>query len=143
MKSQASFTILMDRLERFSVVLLRLLLGAAFIAAAMTGGAMNFPPAAQLPAAVVWLVKAAEIMAGIALIIGFRIRLVALTCGALLLLLALSVMKSVGSLPGMLVLVAAVSAFVLATRDSHPWSLDYFFSGDWLPVFRLHGQGKS
>jgi putative oxidoreductase len=83
MKSRASFTILMDQLERFSALLLRLALGAAFIAAAVdcirftrAGGEVTFLHSFQLPAVLVWAAIALEIMTGCALIVGFHIRAV-------------------------------------------------------------------
>jgi uncharacterized membrane protein YphA (DoxX/SURF4 family) len=147
MKSQARFTILMNRLERFSAVLLRFALGAAFIAAAIdclrfrrAGGAVRMLPAFEPSAVFVWLVIASGIIAGIVLIVGFRIRIVALTCGTLLLLRALAmiaVTDSSLSLTAQLI-ASAAGAFALACRDLHPWSLDYFLGGDWPPVYGLH-----
>src|SRR5262249_44000156 len=105
------------------------------------GGEVTFLHSFQLPAALVWAAIALEIMTGCALIVGFHIRAVALTCGTLLLLLALPMiaMTSFSLSLAALVITAAAGAFVLAARDSHPWSLDYFFSGDWLPIYRPHG----
>ena len=78
--------------------------------------------------------------AGVALIVGFHIRAAALTCGMLLLLLAAMIVVTGFSLSlAALVIAAAAGAIVLAARTSHPWSLDYLLSGDWLPIYKLHG----
>jgi uncharacterized membrane protein YphA (DoxX/SURF4 family) len=147
MKSQARFTILMDRPARFSAVLLRLALGVAFIAAGIdclrfrrAGGAVRMLPSFELSAVVVWLIIASGIIAGIALVVGFRIRVVSLTCGTLLLLPALAMIAVTDSSLSLtaLLIASAAGAFALAGRNSHPWSLDYFLGGDWLPVYGLH-----
>lgn len=70
-------------------------------------------------------------------VVGYHIRAVTLVCGLLLSLRALAMMVVSLPLAG-LIFAAAAAAFVLAAREAHPLSLDYFFSGDWLPVYMPH-----
>lgn len=139
-KYQASWITWQDRLERWSAVLLRLALGATFIAAAIAciqfrraGGEVVLPLSLHLPTTIVWASITLELLTGGVLIVGYHIRAVTLACGLLLLLRALATMVVSLSLAG-LIFSAAAAAFILAARSSHPWSLDYFFSGDWLPI---------
>ena len=85
-------------------------------------------PPAIVPA-IVWIVTIAEIVLGLSLILGFRIRLVALASGTLLLLFALGMTVGTGfkSALNASVFSASAGAFLLAAAGSDAWSLDPAF----------------
>jgi uncharacterized membrane protein YphA (DoxX/SURF4 family) len=82
-------------------------------------------PTAWMPA-VGWGVTLAEVGCGLALLVGFQTRKVAMASGLLLLVFACGMTLGVGiKAPfNSSVFVASVGAFLLATRLPDPWSLD-------------------
>jgi thiosulfate dehydrogenase [quinone] large subunit len=85
-------------------------------------------PRAIVPA-IVWIVTIAEIVLGLSLFLGFRIRLVAFVSGVLLLLFALGMTIGTGlkSALNASVVSASAGAFLLATAGCHARSLDPAF----------------
>jgi uncharacterized membrane protein YphA (DoxX/SURF4 family) len=82
-------------------------------------------PTAWMPA-VSWGVTLAEVACGLALIVGFQTRRVAVVSGLMLLAFALSMTMSLGiKAPfNYSVFSASAGAFLLATGTDNPWSID-------------------
>jgi uncharacterized membrane protein YphA (DoxX/SURF4 family) len=82
-------------------------------------------PRAIVPA-IVWTVTVAEIILGIALLLGFATRRVAVWSGALLLLFGFGMTIGTGlkSALNASVFSASAAAFALSTMEHFPWSVD-------------------
>lgn len=138
------------RVGEYSSVFLRLALGASFLSAVADrfglwgpfgqpnvawGNFARFvaytaklnwflPPAAITPLA--WLATCAEFFLGAALLLGISTRVSALLSGLLLLLFALAMTFALGikSPLNLSVFSASAGAFLLASCENYPWSLD-------------------
>lgn len=92
-------------------------------------------PARLIPSAA-WIATAGEAAFGIALILGFRTRLAAFASGLLTLVFGLAMVLAIGVKAPLNYSVFAFSAgaFLLATLDSYPWSVDSLLSSNAGPV---------
>ena len=142
----------MNRLANFSSVFLRLALGASFLSAVAdrfglwgTFGEPNiawgdfthftaytakinwFVPQAAVPV-LAWTATLAELLLGLALILGFYTRFAAVLSGILLLLFAVTMTLALGVKAPLndSVFSASASAFLLAVCSRLPFSLDAF-----------------
>ena len=87
-----------------------------------------FVPLPMIPA-LAWFSTCAEIVLGVALILGFFTRAMAFLCGVLLLLFSLAMAFALGlkSPLDASVFSASAAAFLLATAERYPFSVDSFF----------------
>jgi thiosulfate dehydrogenase (quinone) large subunit len=106
--------------------------------AAYTGQLNPWAPALLIPP-VAWFVTVAEIVFGIALLLGLRTRAVALASGVLLGLFGLGMTVGTGlkSALNNSVFAASAGAFALATERSYRWSLDALLAS------RERGEGEA
>jgi uncharacterized membrane protein YphA (DoxX/SURF4 family) len=137
-------------MAKFSSVFLRLALGIAFLSAVAdrfglwgvyghpnvawgnyaryvdyTARLNWFLPAAMIPALAI-VATAAEILLGLLLVLGWKIRIAALLSGVLLIIFALTMTVAMGVKAPLdaSVFSAAAGALLLATRANSPFSLD-------------------
>jgi uncharacterized membrane protein YphA (DoxX/SURF4 family) len=105
--------------------------------AAYTGQLNPWAPAVLIPP-LAWFVTVAEIVFGIALLLGLRTREVALASGVLLGLFALGLTVGIGlkSALNYSVFAASAGALALATERSYRWSLDALLAS------RARGEGE-
>lgn len=87
---------------------------------------LNFFLPNSLISVVGWLATGAEIVLGILLIVGFRIRETAFISGVMLILFAAAMTLALGvKVPlDYSVFAASAGAFLLAAQDESPWSID-------------------
>ena len=138
------------QMKDFSSVFLRLALGLSFLSAvadrfglwgsvgqrnvawgdfahfvAYTGKLNWFMPPATIPA-LAWASTVAEILLGVALVVGVFTRIAAFLSGCLLLLFALSMTFALGVKAPLdySVFTASAAAFLLAAYAKYSWSLD-------------------
>lgn len=140
----------MNRLADYSSVFLRLALGTAFLSAvahpfgiwgafgqpnvawgdfarfrAYTARLNSFAPPAAAPL-LAWAATLAEVLLGLALVLGLYTRLAAVLSGLLLLVFSLTMTFALGIKAPLnySVFSGSAGAFLLAAWDHFPWSLD-------------------
>jgi thiosulfate dehydrogenase [quinone] large subunit len=106
--------------------------------AVYTGQLNPWAPAVLIPL-LAWFVTVAEIVLGLALLLGVRTREVALASGVLLALFAFGMTLGTGVKAALnySVFVASAGAFALATERSYRWSIDALLAS------RARGAGKA